>query len=88
MDPHAEPEAITLTDIVPVVDDPTIVDATPGKKSLHLKLIASGFSFFVAGVNDGSLGSLLPYVLQSYHVSTGLVVVMYVPGCKGRNIMS
>ncbi|OOF90721.1 hypothetical protein ASPCADRAFT_59008 [Aspergillus carbonarius ITEM 5010] len=78
MDPHAEPEAITLTDIVPVVDDPTIVDATPGKKSLHLKLIASGFSFFVAGVNDGSLGSLLPYVLQSYHVSTGLVVVIYV----------
>lgn len=42
----------------------------------YLKLIASGFSFFVAGVNDGSLGSLLPYVLETYHVSTGLVIIV------------
>ncbi|PWY73052.1 MFS transporter, partial [Aspergillus heteromorphus CBS 117.55] len=46
-------------------------------KSPSLKLIASGFSFFVAGVNDGSLGSLLPYVLQTYGISTNLVVVVY-----------
>ncbi|RDK41034.1 MFS general substrate transporter [Aspergillus phoenicis ATCC 13157] len=42
----------------------------------YLRLIASGFSFFVAGVNDDSLGSLLPYVLETYHVSTGLVIIV------------
>ncbi|PYI06957.1 MFS transporter [Aspergillus sclerotiicarbonarius CBS 121057] len=83
MEPHGETETITLTDTgvtpVPPVDP---IDTTP-EKSLYLKLIASGFSFFVAGVNDGSLGSLLPYVLQSYHISTGLVVVVYVSTLVG-----
>lgn len=43
----------------------------------YLKLFCAGFSFFYAGTNDGTTGPLLPYMLQTYHVSTGLVTVMY-----------
>ena len=31
----------------------------------------------VAGVNDGSLGALLPYALRGYHISTGSVAILY-----------
>ena len=43
----------------------------------YLKLMCAGFSFYYAGTNDGTLGPLLPYMLQRYNVSTGLVTVMY-----------
>src|SRR5438477_2099384 len=42
-----------------------------------LKLGSAAFAFFVAGVNDGSLGALLPYALRGYHISTGSVAVLY-----------
>ncbi|KAG2421908.1 hypothetical protein HFD88_005884 [Aspergillus terreus] len=42
-----------------------------------LKLISAGFAFFVAGINDGSLGSLIPYIRQSYHINTNMVAVVY-----------
>lgn len=44
----------------------------------NLKLFSSGFSFFVAGTNDGSMGALLPYMLQYYDISTSLIALMYV----------
>jgi len=44
----------------------------------YLKLACAGFSFFYAGTNDGTIGPLLPYILRRYHISTGLVTVMYV----------
>jgi hypothetical protein len=44
----------------------------------YLKLISAAFSFFVAGINDGSLGSLIPYIRQGYHIDTNLVAVVYV----------
>lgn len=37
------------------------------------KLLSAGFSFFVAGVNDGSIGALLPYIIREYHVSRAIV---------------
>jgi hypothetical protein len=40
------------------------------------KLFSAGFSFFVAGVNDGSMGALLPYILQEYHVGTSFIAVL------------
>lgn len=43
-----------------------------------LKLIAAGFGFFVSGVNDGSVGPLLPYMLRDYKISTAVVSIMYV----------
>ncbi|RAH67913.1 putative MFS transporter [Aspergillus aculeatinus CBS 121060] len=59
--------------------EPSIAD----KRWLYAKILSAGFSFFVAGVNDGSLGSLVPYVIRSYHVSTNLVVVVYVSTFAG-----
>jgi len=44
---------------------------------LRWKLISAGFSFFVAGTNDGSMGALLPYILRDYHIGTSLVAVLY-----------
>ncbi|RAH76232.1 putative MFS transporter [Aspergillus japonicus CBS 114.51] len=59
--------------------EPSIADT----RWLDVKILSAGFSFFVAGVNDGSLGSLIPYVIRSYHVSTNLVVVVYVSTFAG-----
>jgi fucose permease len=44
---------------------------------IALKLGSAAFAFFVAGVNDGSLGALLPYALRGYHISTGSVAILY-----------
>lgn len=38
-----------------------------------LKVMSASFSFFVAGVNDGSMGAIIPYVIREYNVSTAIV---------------
>lgn len=43
---------------------------------LLLKLLSSGFSFFVAGMNDGSLGSLIPYIREQYDIGTNMVAIV------------
>lgn len=56
-------------------DTPTV---TQNKDSLRrdwkllFRFISCGVSFFVAGVNDGSLGALLPYVIRSYGLTTAI----------------
>lgn len=47
-------------------------------KGIYLKLISVGFSFFVAGVGDGSIGALLPYVINEYNINTAIVSSVYV----------
>lgn len=42
-------------------------------KLAYLRLISAGFSFFVAGTNDGSIGALIPYVIREYNISTAIV---------------
>ena len=42
----------------------------------NMKLLSAGFSFFVAGTNDGSIGALLPYIIQYYNVNTSLIAVL------------
>lgn len=42
-----------------------------------LKLLSIGLSFFVAGLNDGALGALIPHLLRSYGITTALVSVLY-----------
>ncbi|PYH88516.1 putative MFS transporter [Aspergillus ellipticus CBS 707.79] len=74
--PPSEPETIALDSFTDPPPEPT-PRSNPPEKSPRLKIIASAFSFFVAGVNDGSLGSLLPYILQTFNISTNLVVVVY-----------
>lgn len=49
---------------------------TPGPLPI-LKLISSGASFLVAGINDGSLGALIPYMITTYHISTSKVSLIY-----------
>lgn len=45
-------------------------------RRVAFKLLAAGFSFFVAGANDGSVGALIPYILRNYHVGTGLIAAL------------
>lgn len=55
-------------------------DSTPAEqpqpKWMYPKILSAGVSFFVAGVNDGSLGSLIPYVIRSYNIGTNMVAVL------------
>jgi fucose permease len=48
-----------------------------------LKLLSAGFSFFVAGVNDGSTGALIPYVIRSYGITTAVVSSLYAASLAG-----
>jgi len=48
-----------------------------------LKLLSAGFSFFVAGVNDGSIGALIPYVIRSYGITTAVVSSLYAASLTG-----
>ncbi|KAL2851561.1 major facilitator superfamily domain-containing protein [Aspergillus pseudoustus] len=49
----------------------------PVPRLLLVKLISSGFSFFVAGINDGSLGALIPYIRNEYGIDTNVVSIVY-----------
>ncbi|UPX20633.1 uncharacterized protein EKO05_0010861 [Ascochyta rabiei] len=40
-------------------------------------MFACGYSFFISGVNDGTLGPLIPYILNSFKISTGQVAYIY-----------
>ncbi|KAJ5975929.1 hypothetical protein N7481_009636 [Penicillium waksmanii] len=46
-------------------------------KWLYPKILSAGLSFFVAGVNDGSLGSLIPYIIRSYNINTNTIAILY-----------
>ncbi|KAF3398037.1 Bypass of stop codon protein 6 [Penicillium rolfsii] len=64
----------------PASEQPTILrelEEPPQPKWLYPKIISAGLSFFMAGVNDGSLGSLIPYVTRSYSIDTNMVSVLY-----------
>lgn len=41
-----------------------------------LKLVAAGFSFFVSGINDGSIGPLIPYIIREYNLTTAVVSIV------------
>jgi hypothetical protein len=42
-------------------------------KAELFKIFSAGFSFFVAGVNDGSIGALIPHIIRDYDVTTAIV---------------
>ncbi|KAF4998385.1 hypothetical protein FDECE_11812 [Fusarium decemcellulare] len=71
----------TETHQLSVLDDveTTHNDREPGAldKGTYLRIISACFSFFVAGVNDGSLGALIPYMIRDYHVNTAIVSSIY-----------
>ena len=45
-------------------------------RATKLKLIAAGFSFFVSGTNDGSIGALIPYVLREFELTTAIASIV------------
>lgn len=53
------------------------VDDRPSASSVKLKLISCCLSFLIAGLNDGSIGPLVPYFIEQYGITTGLVGVIY-----------
>ncbi|KAJ6091651.1 hypothetical protein N7467_003620 [Penicillium canescens] len=71
LQPTSHTEANTTENESPQYQSP------PEVKWMYPKILSAGLSFFVAGVNDGSLGSILPYVIRSYDISTDMVAVLY-----------
>ncbi|KAI8657040.1 MFS domain-containing protein [Fusarium sp. Ph1] len=61
--------------------EPEHVSNKPNKADL-LRIMSVAFSFFVAGVNDGSIGALVPHVIRDYKVTTAIVSAVY-----GANFM-
>ncbi|ESZ92547.1 hypothetical protein SBOR_7073 [Sclerotinia borealis F-4128] len=51
--------------------------------ALILKLASSILAFFTAGLNDGSLGSLVPYILTTYSLSTSSIAFLYLSSFLG-----
>ncbi|CAK7212965.1 hypothetical protein SBRCBS47491_001642 [Sporothrix bragantina] len=51
-------------------------------RATQIKMISAGFSFFVAGINDGSIGTLVPYLIQDYGINTAIASSVY-----GANFM-
>lgn len=60
----------------------------PQTKWLYPKIFSAGVSFFVAGVNDGSLGSLIPYIIRSYDIGTNMVAVLSVQVSRNHHHMN
>lgn len=46
-------------------------------RARQMKLASAAFCFFNAGVNDGALGAIIPYILRSYSISTSWVAIIY-----------
>jgi fucose permease len=46
-------------------------------RTVYIKIFSACFGFFCAGVNDGSLGPLIPYTLRTYDLSSTMIGVIY-----------
>lgn len=44
---------------------------------VKLKVFSAAFCFFNAGISDGSLGALIPYILRHYDISTSWMALPY-----------
>lgn len=57
---------------------PEVIESEePLNTATIMKLISCAFAFFLAGINDGSVGALIPYMLRSYNIGTGSVTATY-----------
>lgn len=79
------PEAIELQSPGSVREGPVPEGEQPGDeepagekldRKMLFKLCSAGFCFFVAGVNDGSVGALIPYVIRDHDINTAIVSSM------------
>jgi fucose permease len=62
---------------------PAIEVEAPLTLPIIIKLISCAFAFFVAGINDGSIGALIPYILRFYDIGTGSVTATYAAAFSG-----
>lgn len=74
--PSIELEAVPTSGSNCVGDPPAREVASQEQPAPVVKLVGSGFSFFCAGVNDGTLGALVPYILSTFAISTGKIAIM------------
>ncbi|TFY77838.1 hypothetical protein EWM64_g6176 [Hericium alpestre] len=68
------------------IASPTDVESTTTvapRTSVSLHIAALCWSLFLAGWNDGSIGPLLPRIQEVYHVSYGIVSILFVSTCIG-----
>ncbi|KAF2656478.1 MFS general substrate transporter [Lophiostoma macrostomum CBS 122681] len=63
---HQTDSPVAVQSAIPSIDRRTL-----------LQLLVAGFSYFFAGGNDGSLGSVTPYILRTYGVGTQYVAIIY-----------
>ncbi|KAK8066985.1 MFS general substrate transporter [Apiospora hydei] len=64
-----------------VVQHLTVVDQTPAVP--YFKLLVAGFSYICAGINDGTLGPLIPHIINTFRIGTGEVAIIYVSTFAG-----
>ncbi|KAJ5771024.1 uncharacterized protein N7511_003075 [Penicillium nucicola] len=76
MSTHTQTETIVLQTVSEPQNE-TQEQSPPEIKWKYPKILSAGLSFFVAGINDGSLGSILPYVIRAYGINTDMVAVLY-----------
>jgi fucose permease len=63
---------------------PTAIEVeAPLTLPIIIKLISCAFAFFLAGVNDGSIGALIPYMLRFFDIGTGSVTATYAAAFSG-----
>ncbi|KAI1447178.1 MFS general substrate transporter [Annulohypoxylon stygium] len=63
---------------IPVEEPPAEAEVVRSEPATPvLKLIVAGYSFFCAGVNDGTLGPLIPYILSTFGIGTGEIAIIY-----------
>lgn len=74
MSTPSEQSPIELSEVVAEneTSNETAVSSHIDRRTL-LRLLSAGFSFFVAGVNDGSLGVLIPWVIRDYGINTAIL---------------
>jgi fucose permease len=63
-------------------------DSSENAKTPHLKLFSCILAFFTAGLNDGSLGPLLPYFLEYYALPTSFTAYLYISSFMGWLIIA
>lgn len=68
--PSSEANVVTATD---QQQSPT---PSPSPPWLKLKIFGAAFSFFCAGINDSTLGPLVPYILASFSIGTGEIAIL------------
>jgi len=50
--------------------------STPKEKmspGTMIKILSAGLAFFVSGVSDGSIGTIIPYAIRDYGITTTIV---------------